>query len=132
MISFVGVAEFFFIEGNTNDFGVASAENLISATNIESFPDVYYIILDGYAGSKSLQMLLNYDNSEFIDFLTNKGFYVPSESFSNYKWTRHSIPSTLNMKYINSLAEEKGIDSMNIQKLVEISRDNTVVKILNP
>ena len=32
-------------------------------------PDVYYIILDGYAGTNSVNEFLNFDNQEFVTFL---------------------------------------------------------------
>jgi len=91
-----------------------------------SFPDVYYIILDSYAGSKSLQINENYDNSEFLDYLTKKGFFVASESFSNYQRTIFSITSTLNMKYLNYLAEEKGTDSTDRNELKQMTHANPV------
>ena len=42
--------------------------------NSDKLPDIYYIILDGYAGSDSLEEFYSYDNHEFIDFMTEKGF----------------------------------------------------------
>ena len=36
--------------------------------------DIYYIILDTYASSDSLKQYLNFDNSEFDNFLLKKGF----------------------------------------------------------
>lgn len=66
-------------------------------------PDVYYIILDGYARADVLQERYGYDNSEFIEFLESHGFYVADKSHSNYLYTALSIGSTLNMQYIQDL-----------------------------
>jgi len=66
-----------------------------------SLPDIYYIILDAYARADTLMEFWDYDNSEFIDYLTNKGFYVASKSRSNYSYTTLSLPSSLNMQYID-------------------------------
>ena len=66
-------------------------------------PDIYYIILDGYARSDILKELYNFDNSEFISTLQEKNFIVPSDNLSNYHRTLLSIPSTLNMDYIQTL-----------------------------
>ena len=78
---------------------------------MSKFPDIYYIIPDGYPGPKSLQTILNYDNSNFQNFLIEKGFFVATESYSNYENTRFSIPSTLNMNYINHIYDEtKSVD----------------------
>ena len=38
-------------------------------TDLEKYPDIYYIILDGYASQSTLKKVYNYDNGEFIDTL---------------------------------------------------------------
>lgn len=70
------------------------------ARGTDDLPDIYYIILDSYTGAKALKDYLNFDNSPFIDRLRKKGFFVADESHSNYGWTRYSISSTLNMRYL--------------------------------
>jgi len=131
MISFLSIGEYYVTENHTPDNLSEDAKvNPIQHANAENFPDIYYIIPDSYAGAESLQLFLNYDNSEFIDFLTKKGFYVPSNSYSNYLFSNESVSSTLNMKYINYLAEEKGIDSSDRTVFVKMSRDNLVFKNL--
>jgi len=72
---------------------------------IKNYPDVYYIILDAYTSSSSLKKFLNYDNQEFVSYLTNKGFKVNHNSYSNYPGSLPSIASTLNMRYLNFLTE---------------------------
>ena len=78
-----------------------------SQDEIKNYPDVYYIILDGYMSSNSLNEFLNYDNQEFVSYLTNKGFNVNHKSYSNYPGSMPSVASTLNMMYLNFLAEEQ-------------------------
>ena len=131
VISFYGIGEYF-ITGvyGSDELGESSEENRIQIANAESLPDIYYIILDAYAGSKALEIILNYDNSEFTDYLTEKGFYVTSDSFSNYPTTLFSISSTLNMKYLNYLTEIKGIDSEDRKEIFQMSQDNLVVQNL--
>jgi hypothetical protein len=91
-----------FGETNTNLSGdVITTENLI-----EIYPDIYYIILDEYGRSDKLEELYNYSNDGFLDILTDKGFYIASESRSNYASTELSLASSLNMGYINFIAEE--------------------------
>jgi len=65
-------------------------------------PDIYYIILDAYAREDILRDLLNYNNTEFISFLKDRGFYVAGDSCSNYAWTLYSLSSSLNLDYLNS------------------------------
>ncbi len=79
-------------------------------------PDVYYIILDGYAGQKILQEDHHFDNSYFISELEKRGFYIARESRSNYLMTFLSLTSSLNMKHITFLGENGG----------ELSKDRTI------
>ena len=66
--------------------------------------DVYFIVLDGYARADILQELYEFDNSEFISELERQGFVVPDAAVSNYPATHLSIPSMLNMDYIQNFA----------------------------
>ncbi len=77
--------------------------NGLSLNNLDNLPDIYYIILDGRTNSSTLKQKYNYDDSEFTDYLTNKGFYIPSRSRCNYSATGPSIASSLNMEYLNDL-----------------------------
>jgi uncharacterized protein YxeA len=76
------------------------AKSVIAAD--ESFPDVYYIILDGYAGEKTLQQFYADKNPELYQFLRGKGFYVADSSRANYPYTAVSLSSSLNMGYLDS------------------------------
>lgn len=70
-------------------------------------PDVYYILLDGYANKIILKEYFDYDNSKFVDFLTETGFYVPSGyTHSNYVSTKFSVPSVLSMNWVEKLVPE--------------------------
>lgn len=71
-------------------------------------PDIYYIILDRYAGNSTLKNLYDFDNREFLNFLRDKGFYVVDKSTMNYPRTLPSLASSLNMEYINFLTEVAG------------------------
>lgn len=66
-------------------------------------PDIYYIILDGYARSDYMLQSYGYDNTEFISFLENKGFYIADASHSNHNWTSLSLASSLNMDFAQNL-----------------------------
>jgi hypothetical protein len=65
-------------------------------------PDIYYIILDGYGRHDILQEL-GYDNSEFLDALRQRGFYIADCSRANYPYTQYSLTSSLNYDYIDEL-----------------------------
>jgi hypothetical protein len=66
-------------------------------------PDIYYIILDGYARSDYMKSEFGYDNSEFISFLEDRGFYVAHDSRPNFLWTGLSLSSSLNMELVQNL-----------------------------
>jgi hypothetical protein len=53
-----------------------------------------------------LKDLYSYDNSEFMDYLADTGFFVASETVANYHFTRRSLRSSLNMNYIHKEAAE--------------------------
>ena len=66
----------------------------------KSLPDIYYIILDSHTRSDVLKTDCHYDNTGFIRYLQQKGFYVAAKSRSNYSWTALSLASSLNMRYL--------------------------------
>jgi len=68
-----------------------------------SLPDVYFIVLDGYARADVLQSALNLDNSPFLDALRKRQFYVADCSQSNYAQTEQSFASTLNLEYLDGV-----------------------------
>ena len=62
---------------------------------------VYFIVPDEYAGFNALAEI-GIDNSEFKNWLQNKGFYIAEDAKSNYNLTQNSICSTLNMDYVQN------------------------------
>mgnify|MGYP001027009528 FL=1 len=68
-----------------------------------SSPDIYFIIVDGYARQDVLAELYQFDNQPFINELERRGFQVASRSKSNYMQTALSVASTLNMDYLNNI-----------------------------
>ena len=66
-------------------------------------PDVYYIILDQYSRDDILLKNYNLDISAFIHQLEETGFYVPRCSQSNYGSTLLSVPSSLNMNFVDQI-----------------------------
>jgi hypothetical protein len=69
-------------------------------------PDIYIILLDGYAGAEQLNDIFHYDNSPFSDSLKLRGFKVVKKSNSNYDSSPSSVASTLNMEYLDSAEVE--------------------------
>ena len=50
----------------------------------KTFPDIYHIVLDEYTSNKVLLEDFQFDNSEFIDYLVNSNFFIPSNPHSNF------------------------------------------------
>ena len=68
----------------------------------ESAPDIYVIVLDGYARQDVLQAIYQHDNSEFIGWLEKRGFYVTKDSHSNYVQTPYTMSSFWNFDYLQT------------------------------
>lgn len=103
------VTEFFIRTSKYFHESVAHETTLINPaadpSSIEDFPDIYYIILDGYTRQDTLREMYSYDNQPFIQKLEEIGFYVASCSQSNYAQTLLSLPSSLNFEYLQKLIE---------------------------
>ncbi|MEX2014751.1 MAG: hypothetical protein WD885_02345 [Candidatus Saccharimonadales bacterium] len=95
----------------------------------ENLPDIYYIVLDGYARSDILKANFNYDNSEFLNSLKGRKFYIADKANSNYTHTHFSVSSTFNMKYLNYLTKQMGEESTDRSPLRELVQKNEAAKI---
>ncbi|HLV36269.1 MAG TPA: sulfatase-like hydrolase/transferase, partial [Spirillospora sp.] len=96
----------------------------VSAPDV--LPDIYFIVLDEYAGNRALLDYLGYDNSEFTDSLRDRGFYV-ADAHANYYATRFSLASILNMHYLDSLYGHRGEDP---EPVIAQVRDNVTIQTL--
>ena len=92
--------------------------------------DVYYLIFDRYGSNPVLRRFLDFDNSRFLDALRERGFYVADDAQSNYPTTAHSLASSLNMGYLDSLAESEGRDSKDWKPLYRTIPDSKVPRFL--
>jgi hypothetical protein len=68
-----------------------------------SRPDVYAILLDGYPRADVLEYAFGIDNSAFIAELGERGFTVADAAHSDYLWTHVSVPSALNLAYVEQV-----------------------------
>jgi hypothetical protein len=69
-------------------------------------PDIYYIILDGYARQDVLLDIFHFDNTPFLSELEEMGFFVAQCSRSNYAQTKLSLSSSLNSGYLEDFIGE--------------------------
>lgn len=67
------------------------------------WPDIYYIVLDSYARHDVLRQRYGLDNTDFLQALRQRGFYIATQSYANYSHTDYSVISALNMNYFPSI-----------------------------
>ncbi len=72
----------------------------------QSAPDIYYLILDGYARDDVLRKYYQLDNTAFLNELRRLGFFVAECSQSNYAQTQLSLASALNLNYLDALGSQ--------------------------
>ena len=111
-------------------FETQSALAESNTTSYGELPDIYYIIVDGYGRSDVLQELYDFDNSDFLDGLTERGFYVADESTTNYMQTLLSLSSSLNFGYLDAIAASLGDELDRRDPLNYLVQQNQVRKIL--
>lgn len=127
MISMVNVGTFAFEQNSLNSLEATNEPQTILDKQL---PNIYHIVLDGYAGNEVLNEFYNYQNKEFTTFLQTNDFIIPSKSTSNYAVTFLSLTSILNMEYVNDFVKELGSDSNNQHPVYEMTKNNQVMQIL--
>ena len=91
--------------------------------NLQTLPDVYYIVLDSHTRNDALIEDYTIDNSAYLNELRELGFYVADCSRSNYDYTQGSMVAALNMDYLTGLGPDlKELNSNDIWILLKQSR----------
>lgn len=98
-----------------------------------AYPDIYYIVLDGYARSDVLQASFQFDNAPFIHALEKRGFRVLYESVANYSHTALSLSSSLNMTYLDHVVRgyEGSADRKILGSLIRNSVARRILEVFN-
>lgn len=107
------------------DSAIDPAQSLVAGDSLA--PDIYYLIVDAYARQDVLDQIYDFDNSDFIQALQDRGFFVGSESRSNYNFTEYSLASSLNMKHLDEFNLTGFQTRMPLRHLI---RESAVVKAL--
>ena len=71
-----------------------------SPADLSTLPDIYFIIFDDYGHPDTMMEWYDYDNSEFIDSLEDKGFFIAAQSRTRTAFTAQIIAQVLNMEYL--------------------------------
>ena len=95
-----------------------------SLENPPGRPDIFFIVLDGYARQDQLERVYGRSNSSFLSDLESLGFLVATASNAAYVQTELSLASTLNLSYIQDLlpAASAGADRAPLDKAIDSSR----------
>jgi hypothetical protein len=78
--------------------------NAARGTPLATAPNIYFVLLDGYPRTDSLEAL-GIDNRAFLDDLEQRGFATATASHTNYHNTPLTLTSMLNGQYIAALPE---------------------------
>jgi hypothetical protein len=123
----------FYLENNTS---FAEAQKLLNVPILQAGetgqkPDVYFLLLDAYSGDTTLKNDFGYDNSEFYKQLEKRGFFVQRDSFSNYPNTELSMPSIMNMQYLDFITELQGEESRDQSLAQQLWNENKVMQVFH-
>ncbi len=119
------------IEGlSTRRIETDGVVNSHAGDDINASRDLYYIILDRYARADVLADVYNFDNSTFIQFLRERGFYIVENSYANYQSTYLSLSSSLNMEYLHDLVGGRGERNNNLIVLGQLLSNSKLWQIL--
>jgi len=115
----------------THERQASTAEDTAIDAEVGGKPDVYFVVLDGYARQDVLAKYYGFDNAPFLDALRGKGFRVATASSSNYNWTFLSLASTLNLGYLHEMFQSGiGADSADRSLLYEAIRNSLTARFL--
>ncbi len=92
-------------------------------------PDIYYIILDGFARGDILKEEFGYDIEPFLRRLEAKGFAVARRATANYCQTPLSLSSSLNANYLPKAKDDAEAARPPDKTLF---RENAVIRALRP
>ncbi len=122
------------ISGRERSSGEPGAEPAetgpVTTRDAESLPDIYYIIMDGYGRQDVLKELYDYDNTHFIEYLKQKGFYVAERSASNYPSTALCLSSILNLEHLSNLIRGVEANSNDCLLMAKLIKNSLVLRFL--
>ena len=93
----------------TQQYSLSKQSSISESTELhltKDAPDIYYIILDGYARDDILKQFYRLDNTDFLSQLEKLGLYIARCSQSNYAQTQLSLASSLNLNYLDPLGQQ--------------------------
>jgi len=126
-----GIVNFAAQRGAPEAQAAPAAAAVVPVAGAAAQPDIYFILLDGYARADVLRDYYGFDNTPFLDGLRARGFQVADASRSNFSWTFLSLGSALNYEYVQSLLGER-LDPMtrDRKEMYRLMRDSRAAQFL--
>jgi hypothetical protein len=83
----------------TKTVDTLAADLPVRPADAHSDVNIYYIILDGYAGKRGLREAMSFDNSPFLGRMAARGFRDVSTEHSNYLMTQQTLGGIFSLQY---------------------------------
>ena len=93
-------------------------------------PDIYFLLMDGYASTVALAQWYQYHN-DLDSFLLQRKFSIQAHSRSNYNFTPFSMASILNMSYLQGITNPRQVSLNDYASCEAPIRNNEVIKTLS-
>lgn len=107
LVAFNAVRVADFALGSASPAGNPAASLPPGVSAPERRPDIYYIVLDRYAGPSTLASVYGVDNEPFLGALEQRGFAVARDAWANYFKTALSLTASLTMEYIEGTDDDE-------------------------
>jgi hypothetical protein len=88
------------LDTGTPEVSPGQAPAASNLTELDTLPDIYFIIMDEYAHTDTMKEWYNCDNSEFINSLADKGFFIAYQSKTRTPFTPQCLAQVLTMQYL--------------------------------
>ncbi len=109
------------------------SEQVPVAATAPADPDIYVILLDGYARADKQLALFRHDDTPFLRALEGHGFEVATHSRANYQLTAVSLASALNMRHLDGETELASLpvnDLRHVRLARHLINENEVFRVL--
>ena len=120
---------FYSVEPSYDESQILLDVPVFEINEINYTPNVYFLMLDAYSGDITLKKDFGFDNSEFYQQLEKRGFFIQKESYSNYPNTDFSMPSIMNMNYLDFILEIQAEESADLRLVKELWSNNKVMQV---
>ena len=114
----------------------STSQHSAAVRGMKELPDIYFMISDGYAGQYALEKIHRFDNTPFLSELEKRGFQIVKCSSSNYRETKLTPTSVLNMNYIDRMLTQ---EELKVKEPFQVKRivypyllENELIQYLRP